>query len=346
MSKSETLEKVVKIKEKDSKSIPKKEMKEDINMNRKTLCSAKKIIFITLLIIVILGLFFFASLLLVSQNSYKKKSPVNDPSTNVHQLSEKQKKIAPVVQSGYDIFDINNTFEKKVLLITNYLSKNANFQNTISSDVLYNILLQLKTVKLTVLDAFDPTLDNKDIRYLKSFNLVVIDLLDAGYNLAGRCPNFVKALIQYVKEGGALFSGHDQFDHTHKVYITQVAIDMLKLLGFTHENSWGVGGGSTAYFELSEIGNSIFLVNHALYGESIPIAYTHQTYSKYDNSCAYCRVILKFSKNGSNEYEYLVTNRPNGIGKTVNVRSGHTSGFTEAEKKIFLNSILWLLYDI
>ena len=275
------------------------------------------------------------------KSSNKKKSPVNDPSINTHQLRKNKNKKCDSI--GCHVF---NNFEKKVLLITNHLSKNANYQNKISSDVLYKILLQLKTIKLTVLDAFDPTLDNKNIDYLKSFDLVVIDLLDAGYNLGGRCPNFVRDLMQYVKEGGALFSGHDQFDQTHKVYITQVAIDMLQLLGFTHENSWGVGGGSTAYFEKSQIENSIFLVNHALYGDSIPIAYTHQTYSKYDNSCEYCRVIMKFSQNGSNDYEYLVTNRPNGIGKTVNVRSGHTSGFTEAEKKIFLSSILWLLYDI
>ena len=272
------------------------------------------------------------------KSSNKKKSPVNDPSINTHQLRKNKNKKCDSI--GCHVF---NNFEKKVLLITNHLSKNANYQNKISSDVLYKILLQLKTIKLTVLDAFDPTLDNKNIDYLKSFDLVVIDLLDAGYNLGGRCPNFVRDLMQYVKEGGALFSGHDQFDQTHKVYITQVAIDMLQLLGFTRENSWG---GSTAYFEKSQIENSIFLVNHALYGDSIPIAYTHQTYSKYDNSCEYCRVIMKFFQNGSNDYEYLVTNRPNGIGKTVNVRSGHTSGFTEAEKKIFLSSILWLLYDI
>ena len=55
---------------------------------------------------------------------------------------------------------------------------------------------------------------------------------------------------------------------------------------------------------------------------------------------------MKFVENGSNETEYLVTNRPNNIGKTINIRSGHTYSFTEGEKKIFLSSILWLLYDI
>ena len=152
--------------------------------------------------------------------------------------------------------------------------------------------------------------------------------------------------MQYIKEGGALFSGHDQFDQTHKRFITPEAVDMLSLLGFIHQNSWGAGSGSTVYFEKSAIKNSIFLANHALYGDSIPISYTHQTYSKYNTSCKTCNVILKFVKNGADTYEYLVTNRPNNKGKTVNVRAGHSSSFTEAEKKIFLSSILWLLYEI
>ena len=46
-----------------------------------------------------------------------------------------------------------------------------------------------------------------------------------------------------------------------------------------------------------------------------------------------------------NSHEYLVINRPF-KGKTLNIRAGHTTGFTEAEKKIFLSSILWLLYEI
>ena len=158
--------------------------------------------------------------------------------------------------------------------------------------------------------------------------------------------NFVRNLVQYIKEGGALFTGHDQFDATHQRFITQEAIDMLSVLGFTHQNSWGVGSGSTAYFEKSALKKSIFLVNHALYGDSIPIAYTHQTYSRYNTSCETCNVIMKFVNNGANVYEYLVTNRPNRNGRTVNIRAGHSNAFTEAEKKIFLSSILWLLYDI
>ncbi len=239
------------------------------------------------------------------------------------------------------------SYEKKVLLITNHFSKKTTiFQKNISPDVLYNLLLQIKTVEVTVLDAYDPCLDNTTLSYLKNFDLVVLDFIDAGFTLAERCKNFTRNLMQYIKEGGALFSGHDQFDQTHKKYITQEAVDMLSLLGFIHQNGWGVGSGSTVYFEKSAIKNSIFLANHALYGDSIPISYTHQTYSKYNTSCKTCNVILKFVKNGADTYEYLVTNRPNNKGKTVNIRAGHSSSFTEAEKKIFLSSILWLLYEI
>ena len=240
----------------------------------------------------------------------------------------------------------NYSYVKKVLLITNYFSKTENSQQNISPDVLYKLLSKIKTVNLTVLDAFDPNLDNKTIFYLKNFNLVVLDFVDAGFSLADRCKKFTKNLMQYIKEGGALFTGHDQFDNTHKRFIAPEAVEMLSLLGFIHQNSWGVGRGSTVYFEKSELWNSIFLSNHALYGDSIPISYTHQTYSKYNTSCKTCNVILKFSKYGSDTYEYLVTNRPNYKGKTVNIRAGHTNRFTEEEKQIFLSSILWLLYDI
>ena len=54
---------------------------------------------------------------------------------------------------------------------------------------------------------------------------------------------------------------------------------------------------------------------------------------------------MKFSASGPNSDEYLVTNRP-GKGKTINIRAGHTTGFTEEEKQIFLSSILWLLYEV
>ena len=203
----------------------------------------------------------------------------------------------------------------------------------------------MKKVTLTVLDAYDSTLDTKGINYLKKFHLVVIDFIDAGFNLAPRCPNFTKALMQYVKEGGALFSSHDQFDETDIRSVTQEAIEMLKLLGFIHQNSFGRGEGSIAYFDQTAISNSIFIANQAVYGDSIPISYTHQTFSRYDDSCTTCKVIMKFSPSGSNSYEYLVTNRPF-KGKTINIRAGHSYQFTEEEKKIFLSSILWLLYEI
>ena len=324
-------EKVVSIeeKEKDFNSIPSEiEMKEDMNMNKKKILSMKKIEFILLFTIIIFGLFFFGAWLLLSKKSNLK--------TNInYQLTQGLRKT-----------DSFSNYEKQVLLITNHFSKTINSQNNIATDVLYNILLQIKTVNITILDAYDPDLDNKDISYLKNFDLVVLDLLDAGYGFYEMAKNFVRNLVQYLNEGGALFTGHDQFDATHKRFITQEAIDMLSVLGFTHQNGWGVGSGSTAYFEKSALKKSIFLVNHALYGDSIPIAYTHQTYSKYNNSCQTCNVVMKFVNNGANVYEYLVTNRPNRNGRTVNIRAGHSNTFTEAEKKIFLSSILWLLYDI
>ena len=64
----------------------------------------------------------------------------------------------------------------------------------------------MNKVSLTVLDAYDSSLNTKGINYLKAFHLVAIDFADGGYNLAPRCPNFVKALMQYIEEGGALFT--------------------------------------------------------------------------------------------------------------------------------------------
>jgi hypothetical protein len=328
---SKMSEKVVSIeeKEKDCNSIPSEiEMKEDMNMNKKKILSMKKIEFILLFTIIIFGLFFFGAWLLLSKKS-NLKTNIND------QLTQGLRKT-----------DSFSNYEKQVLLITNYFSKTINSQNNIATDVLYNILLQIKTVNITILDAYDPDLDNKDISYLKNFDLVVLDLLDAGYGFYEMAKNFVRNLVQYLNEGGALFTGHDQFDATHQRFITQEAIDMLSVLGLIHQNGWGVGSGSTSYFEKSALKKSIFLINHALYGDSIPIAYTHQTYSRYNTSCETCNVIMKFVNNGGDIYEYLVTNRPNRIGRTVNIRAGHSSAFTEAEKKIFLSSILWLLYDI
>ena len=81
--------------------------------------------------------------------------------------------------------------------------------------IYYNILSQMNKVSFTVLDPYDTSVDTLGINYLKKFHLVAIDFVDGGYNLSPRCPNFIKALIQYIKEGGALFSTHDQFDDTH-----------------------------------------------------------------------------------------------------------------------------------
>ena len=55
--------------------------------------------------------------------------------------------------------------------------------------------------------------------------------------------------------------------------------------------------------------------------------------------------MMKFKANGNNIFEYLITNRPY-KGKIVNIRAGHTTGFSEQEKKIFLSSILWCLYEL
>ena len=373
-------EKVITIQEKETEkncnSIPESEMKADTNMNKTKILSLKKIEFIILFIIILLGLFFFASYLSPSKKTQKNINIANDQlieglrKTDLREredqvIEEQVRKedrdfLKPelikgepnIIKPGVNVTKVPpviigpvviNSYEKKVLLITNHFSKTKNGQQNISPDVLYNLLSQIKTVEVTVLDAYDPCLDNKTLSYLKNFDLVVLDFVDAGFTLADRCKKFTRNLMQYIKEGGALFSGHDQFDQTHKRFIAQEAVDMLSLLGFIHQNSWGAGSG---YFEKSAIKNSIFLANHALYGDSIPISYTHQTYSKYNTSCKTCNVILKFVKNGADTYEYLVTNRPNNKGKTVNVRAGHSSSFTEAEKKIFLSSILWLLYDI
>ena len=277
--------------EKDCNSIPQSEMKADTNMNKTKILSLKKIEFIILFIIILLGLFFFASYLSPSKKSQKNTNIANDQlieglrKTDLReredQVIEEQvrkedrdflkpelikgepniikpdvnvTKVPPIIVEPV----ITNSYEKKVLLITNHFSKTKNYQQNISPDVLYNLLLQIKTVEVTVLDAFDPCLDNKTLSYLKNFDLVVLDFIDAGFTLADRCKNFTRNLMQYIKEGGALFSGHDQFDQTHKRFITQEAVDMLSLLGFIHQNGWGVGSGSTVYFEKSAIKNSMF----------------------------------------------------------------------------------------
>ena len=157
--------------------------------------------------------------------------------------------------------------------------------------------------------------------------------MNGGYNLAERCPNFIWSLIQYVNEGDALFNSHDQFDNTHDENIKQVAKDMLSVLGFIYQNIWSPGIGTNVYFEKkSAIKNSIFSVNQAVYWYSIQIANTHQSYSIYNTSCETCNVILKFVQNDSDVYEYLVTNRPNRIGNTINIRAGHMDLLKQKKK--------------
>ena len=74
-------------------------------------------------------------------------------------------KVPPVIVEPV----ITNSYEKKVLLITNHFSKKTTiFQKNISPDVLYNLLLQIKTVEVTVLDAYDPCLDNTTLSYLRA----------------------------------------------------------------------------------------------------------------------------------------------------------------------------------
>ena len=347
-----------------SKDSPtKKEIIPEINTtNSKASPGTKKIVVISFLIFLILTLFISCAYLLSSK---KAKVPLNLPEIRNEKRRipirdndsvEKNTKISFQTFKYDNIDDAYNgsgpkitaniatkSYERKVLLITNYISKKRNGQNNISPDTLYNILKNMKKVTLTVLNAYDSTLNSKSLYYLKNYNLVVLDFIDGGFNLASRCPNFVKVLMQYVKEGGALFSCHDQFDDTHSRYITSVAIEMLQLLGFKHYNFHGTYS-STAYFDKTVIRNSFFTANQAIYGDSIPIALTHQTYSRVNESCTTCNVIMKLSATDSTNEDYLVTNRP-GKGKTLNIRAGHTSGFTEQEKKIFLSSLLWLLYE-
>ena len=89
------------------------------------------------------------------------------------------------------------------------------------------MLSQKKKVTLSILDPYDPDLNTKGLNYLKSFHLVVLDFVDGGHFFGHRCPMFVRALMQYIKEGGALFSTHDQFDETHSRFIFQEELDML-----------------------------------------------------------------------------------------------------------------------
>ena len=174
-------------------------------MDKKKRLSMKKIEFIILFIIIIFGLFYFGASFLPSKNLKIKTNIDNE------QLNQALRKTSPSINNELK----PTSYEKQVLLITNHFTKSTNYQNGISTDAIYQILLQIKTITITILDAYDPDLDNKDISYLKTFDLVVIDMIDGGYNMYERTKNFVRNLIQYINEGGALFTGHDQFDSTH-----------------------------------------------------------------------------------------------------------------------------------
>ena len=320
----------------------------------------KKITFISFLSLIIIGLFILSFYLLLSRN--KSNLIITDKikiDRAINILKQKKINAESIVElknliKGKYLTNLNKNnkrflesdYKKEVLFISNFITKNKNGQGKYSTDTLYNILLQIKTINITIIDPIDLSLHNKTLSFLKKFDLVILDVCDAGYDISARHPQFTKYLIQYLNEGGALFSGHDQFDNTHKRYITQEAVDMLKLLGFNHINNWGVGRGNVASFNKPAINNTIFLVNYALYGDYINIDYTHQTYSRYDNTCKNCKVIMRFGKNNQDIYEFLVINRPNSKGRTVNIRTGHTNQITEQEKKIILSSFLWLLYDI
>ena len=56
-------------------------------------------------------------------------------------------------------------------------------------------------------------------------------------------PKSTTTWIQYINEGGALFSCKDQFDNTHDGYIDKEAKDMLSVLGFIHQNIGRPGAG-------------------------------------------------------------------------------------------------------
>ena len=334
---------IVEIKQNDSISkdgFSKKEVISDRNVTYpKESSGTKKIDLISLLLFLIVTLFISCVYLLLSNNSKishnidilsnEKHKDKNSIRSLMHKAIPSPK---PNPMVGY---------ERNVLLVTNYEPK----KGKTSPDVLYNILKGIKKIDLTILNAYDEKINEKGINYLKNFHLVVTDFCDGGYNLASRTPNFARALMQYIKEGGALFTTHDQFDETHFRYITPLAVEILHLLGFVNLDYWAGPRGNFAYFEKTTINNTFFAASHAIYGDKIPISYTHQTYSKFNEACTTCKVIMKFTPSGPNTDEYLVINRP-GKGKTLNIRAGHSYAFTEEEKQIFLSSILWLLYEV
>ena len=267
---------IVEIKQNNSiskDSFSKKEIVTDRNVTYPKVSSGtKRIAIISLLLFLIVTLFISCVYLLLSKNS-KIYHNIDILSNEKHKdnINEEDNRRS-LMHRAISSLNSNSMvgLERNVLLVTNHISKTPNGQSNISPDVLFNILTHIRKVNLTILDAYDKKINETGINYLKNFHLVVIDFCDGGYNLCPNAPSFIKALMQYIKEGGALFTTHDQFDDTHNRFITQEALEMLNLLGFVHLNSWGDGGGSFAYFEKTAISNTFFVANHAIYGDNIP----------------------------------------------------------------------------
>ena len=200
----------------------------------------KRIAIISLLLFLIVTLFISCVYLLLSKNS-KIYHNIDILSNEKHKdnINEEDNRRS-LMHRAISSLNSNSMvgLERNVLLVTNHISKTPNGQSNISPDVLFNILTHIRKVNLTILDAYDKKINETGINYLKNFHLVVIDFCDGGYNLCPNAPSFIKALMQYIKEGGTLFTTHDQFDDTHNRFITQEALEMLNLLGFVHLNSW------------------------------------------------------------------------------------------------------------
>ena len=134
------------------------------------------------MIFLIVTLFISCAYLLLSKNkktslnleelmNEKRRTPISGSQSKQQNVSPSSRSLASPANSviGY---------ERNVLLVTNYFSKNGNWQNKISTDVLYNILKQIKKVTITILDPYDANLNSKGINYLKNFHLVAIDFVD------------------------------------------------------------------------------------------------------------------------------------------------------------------------
>ena len=125
---------IVKITQSDSISkdtLPKEEITSDRNTtNLKVLCGAKKIVFISLLLFLIVALFISCAYLLLCQN---KKSSLNlDELRNEKRrtpLLDSQNQQQTVITGSRSLDSPANSvtgYERNVLLVTNYFSKNGN----------------------------------------------------------------------------------------------------------------------------------------------------------------------------------------------------------------------------